>query len=259
MKYPFSLFAALWLATFAFAACSSDKKEDPTPPVATAQAGKLQGQITPAAAITTVTATDSLNRPTTTTPSATGAYVFAILAAGRYTLSFTPASGYIAPATQRVTVSAGGTTTATPTQVAQVAQSNDTGTLIVDGTSYPVDAVRGRYSSGDLFISIMGAGAHLVSLHITDYTGVAQTGPIGGLPSNSDVFYTEPINIGTTASSADWATTIFPGPSPDTFTVTPTGTNPARVSGSFSCTAQPYSSNATGARVISGTFTNVAY
>lgn len=245
MKHLLSLFAAVWLAAFTFTACSSTK-DDPTPPVA--KPGTLRGQITPADAITTVTATDSLNRPITTTPSATGAYVFSSIPAGKYLLSFTPAAGYTAPATQRVSVDAGGSTLAGSTHVTQ---SGGTATLTVDGTAVPVSLVRAEADFGDLVVTIITASGRSATLRISPYDGTARTGNFAGF-SNVRLRYSE------TAGVAEWVAPSSGAPA-GSFSVAPAGTNPLRASGTFSCALQPYTIGATGSRLVAGTFTNVAY
>lgn len=111
------LFLVFFVAAGLLLSACSDKKEAPAPTT-----GTVNGQITPADAVTAVTATSAATPATTATatatPNASGAYTFSDLAAGTYTLSFAPATGYVAPAPQRVTVTAGGTTTATPVTVA---------------------------------------------------------------------------------------------------------------------------------------------
>lgn len=109
-------FGLLVSASLAAASCS--KKDDPQvqaqPTTAT-----LSGQITPAGAITTVTATNASGKTATATPTSTGTYSFPGLTPGTYTLTFAPATGYTAPAAATVTLAAGGTT-APATTVAAV-------------------------------------------------------------------------------------------------------------------------------------------
>ena len=90
--------------TFFFAASCSDSKSDPAP-----AATGIKGSFTPTNGVTTVTATPASGTAVTATPSA-GAYTFADLSAGNYTVTYTPASGFEAPASQAVTVTAGQTT-----------------------------------------------------------------------------------------------------------------------------------------------------
>ena len=106
--------------SLALGSCS--KKEDAapvTPPAASP--GTIDGSISPAGAITTVTATSAGGQATTTTPNAsTGAYSVPGLAAGTYSLSFAPAAGYAAPAARTgLGVTAGQSTAAGTTVVSR--------------------------------------------------------------------------------------------------------------------------------------------
>ena len=111
-----SLAFGLIVSTSLAAVSCGSKKDDPVVQPA-AQTATLSGQISPAGSIVTVTATDASGKTTTATPGSTGAYSFSGLTPGTYTLTFTPASGYTAPAAASVTLAAGGTT-APPTTVA---------------------------------------------------------------------------------------------------------------------------------------------
>lgn len=84
------------------------------PPVtALASAGGISGQATPANALTGVAATDAAGRGSATSVGTTGAFAFAGLAPGTYTVSFAAAAGFQAPANVQVVV-AGGQTAAIP-------------------------------------------------------------------------------------------------------------------------------------------------
>jgi hypothetical protein len=242
MKPILYFFFALLLATSFLSACSDDKKADPQP-----QNGTVQGQITPATAITTVTATDSLNRSVTATPTATGAYTLS-LPKGLHTLRFTPAPGYTAPVDQLISVSAGGITIPDPTNVTQ---SGGTASLTVNGTPVSVLLVRAEYSFGDLTLTLLGGSGQQVRMRVSPYDGASSTGTFLGF-SNARLSYTD-------ASGAEWQLPDNGAPT-GSYAVTSTGTSPVRVSGSFSCTLQPAPGNPTsGMRTVAGTFTNVAY
>jgi hypothetical protein len=242
MKHLFSFFFAFLLATGFFSACSSDKKEDPTP-----QTGTVQGQITPANSITTVTATDSVNHVTSATPTASGEYTFA-LPKGNYVLHFTPANGFTVPVDQLISVSAGGITIPDPTNVTQ---SGGTATLTVDGTAVTVSLVRAGVASGELDLTLLSATGQTTVLHIYPYQGTARTDSFAGFSDNR-LRYTASVG------GPEWISPATGTPTGSSI-VTPTGTSPVRVSGSFSCTLQPYAGGATGPKVVAGTFTNVAY
>lgn len=113
MKNLFNFaFTVTATAMLAIAGCSSTK-DDPTPAATT---GAINGTVSPAGSITTVTATSASGQTATATPAATtGTYAFASLAAGTYALSFAPATGYTAPAARPGLVVAAGQTTAAGT------------------------------------------------------------------------------------------------------------------------------------------------
>jgi hypothetical protein len=215
-------------------------------PVAAIGSGRVTGQITPANAITSVTAVSASNQTTTATPSASGTYTFN-LAAGDYTLRFTPATGFTAPADQLISVSAGGTTTPSPTKVTQ---SGGTATLTVNGAAVTVNLVRAELSFGDLTLTFITAGGQSVVLRVSPYaSGATRTGNFAGV-SDARLRYVE--------GSAEWAAATTGNPV-GAYTVTPVGTNPSRISGSFNAPLNPTTSGATGTKTVSGTFTNVAY
>jgi hypothetical protein len=242
MKHVFILLVALLLGASFMQACSSDKKDDPQP-----QTGTVQGQITPATAITTVTATDSVNHPVTTTPTATGEYTLK-LPRGLHTLRFTPAPGYTAPAEQLISVSAGGITIPDPVYVTQ---SGGTASLTVNGTPVSVVLVRADYSFGDLTLTLLGGSGQRVSLRVSPYDGASSTGTFLGF-SHARLYYTD-------ASGADWQLPDNGAPT-GSYDATSAGTSPVRVSGAFSATLQPAPGSAqSGTRTVEGTFTNVAY
>ena len=98
-----------------------DKKSDPVAQPQTPTTATLSGQIAPAGAIVTVTATDASGKATMATPNGTGAYSFPGLALGTYTLTFAAATGYATPAAVSVTLAAGGSTVPTTTVSAATA------------------------------------------------------------------------------------------------------------------------------------------
>ena len=124
-----------------------DKASDPQ--AAAAQTATLSGQITPAGAVTTVTATDASGKATTATPNSTGAYSFPGLTLGTYTLAFTAATGYATPASQSVTLAAGGTTAAATT--ATVARS--TASFTAGGTPVTATYIFSQTLAGDRFLT----------------------------------------------------------------------------------------------------------
>lgn len=118
--------------------CDSKKNDPQVQPGPTTAA--LDGQISPAGAITTVTATDASGKTTTATPSSTGTYSIPNLALGTYTLTFTPAIGYTAPASSSATLVAGGTTVPTVTVAPMVTTATLSGQVNPAGSVITVTA-----------------------------------------------------------------------------------------------------------------------
>ena len=104
------------------------KKDDPTtpvtPPVVAPATGNATGTISPAGAVLTVTATSATGVAYTATPATgTGLFTLSNLPAGSYTLTFTPTTGFVAPAAQPMAVTANGTTAIAPITVAVATSS----------------------------------------------------------------------------------------------------------------------------------------
>ena len=126
------LFLALALP-LSFLSCS--KKEDAAPAPTT---GTVEGTVSPAGALTTVTATNAGGLTFLAAPNATtGAFSLPNLAPGTYQLSFAPAATFAAPAARSVTVVAGQTASAGTVVVSPAPPT--TGTLT--GTISPAGAV----------------------------------------------------------------------------------------------------------------------
>ncbi|MDO7845911.1 carboxypeptidase regulatory-like domain-containing protein [Hymenobacter sp. M29] len=254
MKHLFQfLFLAFFAATtLVLSSCGDDKKTDPTPTT-----GTVNGQISPANSVTTVTATSSATPATTATatPNASGAYTFSNLAAGTYTLSFTPATGYATPATQTVTVTAGGTATATPVTATTSSSGGATLAYTINGTATTANLVTANVLFGSLVIqSSSSVGARGVSLSLDQVPTGPRTYTFGGAGSTSEISVVEAAGAGL----AEWNTTVSGGTG--TVTITSVSTNPRRASGTFSAVAQPRSGGASGTRTITtGTFSNVGF
>ncbi|MDO7851985.1 carboxypeptidase-like regulatory domain-containing protein [Hymenobacter convexus] len=256
MKHLFQfLFLAFFAATtLVLSSCGDDKKTDPTPTT-----GTVNGQITPANAVTTVTATSSATPATTATatPNASGAYTFSNLAAGTYTLSFTPATGYATPATQTVTVTAGGTATASAVTVTTTSTGSGSGAFAytINGTAITANLVTGNVLFGSLLIqSSSSVGSRGVTLSLDQVPTSPRTYTFGGAGSTSEISVVEAAGAGL----AEWNTTVSGGTG--TVTITSVSTNPRRASGTFSAVAQPRSGGASGTRTITtGTFSNVGF
>lgn len=119
-------------------AASCSKKEEPTPPAPTT--GTIEGTVSPANALTGVTATNTGGLTFPTVPAASGAFTIANLSPGTYTLTFDARTGFLTPATRSVVVVAGqsaaaGTVLVTPQPVGSI-----TGTINPAGAVTRVEA-----------------------------------------------------------------------------------------------------------------------
>jgi hypothetical protein len=163
-----------------------DKTSDPQAQVQTAT---LSGQISPAGAIATVTATDASGRATTATPSSTGAYAFPAMAVGAYTLTFAPAPGYTTPPAQQVTLAAAGTTAATTTATLAPASAS----FNANGTPVIPTYIFSQVFSGDrriLFsVSPGGAPGPTLSINLDGVTPAVGTYSLTGSLYGYDATY----------------------------------------------------------------------
>ena len=107
MFQPFRSWLLLGLLSLPLltATVSCTKKEDTPTPAATT--GGIEGTISPANAIATVTATNTGSVTFLQTPAASGTFTFANLVPGAYTLTCDPKPGFQAPNVRYVTVVAG--------------------------------------------------------------------------------------------------------------------------------------------------------
>ena len=259
MKHLFSLF---WLTMFAattltlvLSACGKEETANPSPTT-----GTVTGQLTPATAVITVTATSTTTPATTATatPTASGAYTFSTLAPGSYTLSFTPAMGYAAPATQTVAVTAGATVTATPVTVTASLGGPSSGarfTYTLNGTATTANLVSANVVFGSLFVqSSSNQGSQLVTLSLEPVPTGPRSYSFGGAGSTSEITVTEVAS----SSLAEWSTSAPAGTG--TVTITAVSTNPRRVSGTFSAGVPPRGATASGQRTLTaGSFSNLAF
>ncbi|WP_035568075.1 carboxypeptidase-like regulatory domain-containing protein [Hymenobacter sp. IS2118] len=231
-----------------FSACDSSKS-DPTPTT-----GIISGQVQPVNSVATVTATDASNKDFTAKPSSTGAYSIDGLAAGTYTLSFTPATGYSAPATQSLTVTAGKTVTAAAVTLTQ----GGSGRFTVGSTTTTPTLILGNLLSGNLSITLASTTGRSVVFNLDGYTSTARTYSLANqLFTATQLIYSE--QVGTTAQQWTTAGFLSNNLGSGSVVVTSVGSNPRRVSGTFTATAYPATSATTGTRTITGSFTNVPY
>ena len=186
------------------ATVSCSKKEDATPAPAAPTTGGLTGTVSPADALTAVTATDGGGLTFVARPAAgTGVFSLADLTPGSYTLSFTPASGYDVPARRTVTVVAGQIAQAGVVAVAPEPRG------VITGTVAPADAVtRVEVVSGTGAVSPATPGAttgafSFGNLALGTYTVRFVVAPgYAAVPDQANVQLTRtttPLNLGTIA------------------------------------------------------------
>ncbi|QIX61365.1 hypothetical protein FY528_12010 [Hymenobacter lutimineralis] len=162
MRFPSLSAVAFGLLLAGGLLSSCDEKDPATPaPQQPVELAVLSGQITPAQAVSTVTATDKSGRTLTATPGSTGAYAFAAAAPGEYTLRFAPTAEYLAPEPVQATLVRGGTVVATTAQLAPASA-----TIEVDGVP-----VTHQITVEHLWYSTIGDDSYIFYLAETDRTG----------------------------------------------------------------------------------------
>jgi len=156
----------------AVTACSK-KGDDPTPVVTppAPTTGGITGTIDPAGSIRTVTAT---NAGGLTFPLGVSGSIFRFenLAAGVYTLSFTPAAGYNAPANRSLTVVAGtdavaGTVSVSP----QVSVLRGSVSWEIGATTFTAATLSGSLTAV-IATAQTGAQADVLTLNLPGFNGV---------------------------------------------------------------------------------------
>lgn len=135
----------LLLSVFGMLAAACSQKSDPAP-TTTPTTGTITGTVSPAQAVTQVTAKTAGGLTFTATPDAsTGAFTTPALAAGQYTLSFTMAPGYAAVAAKTITVTAGQAASAGTVQATSDGTiRSGTITWTVNGQTYTTTALTGK-------------------------------------------------------------------------------------------------------------------
>ena len=235
-------------STLLFSACKKDKDDDTDNPTPT---GSISGKFTPTSAITRVTATNSASVGTSATPGADGTFGINNLNAGNYTVSFTAATGFTAPATRTVAVTAGAINDLGTITVSPGGSGGTGGTMSykVDGTAVTATLVQGVYTSGALAIAGttgVGTAGQSVNLAINSITG-AGTFPISLLSSN----------VGTYTANANTWSTILTGSG--TIVVSSFNTTTRKASGTFNFVANGFG-GATGTKTITnGVFTDASF
>lgn len=249
------LLAAAVGTTLGTASCSS-KNDDPQAQVQTAV---LSGQVTPAVAVTAVTATDASGGTTTATLTSTGSYSFAAMKVGTYTLTYTPAAGYAAPAPATVALAAGGTTAPAITVVLAAASA----TYTVDGTPMTAAYIFSQGTAGTnnrmlTFTANPGAAPPTVTIFLDTFLPTVGTRTLTANGSGNNgrymgLDYMLYLSDLTPASGAALS---------GTFTITSVSTSPRVFSGTFSFvgyTGSPTPTAPISRTITNGVFTNVTY
>ena len=248
------------------ATVSCSKKEDATPVATT---GAVEGNITPAGSLTTVTATNGNGITFLATPNAnTGAFALTGLAPGRYNLTFTPASGFGTPAPRAVDVVAGQTAPAGTVLVQGDGTPRGTITWTVDGTAYTSTTlsgvVRAQGSTTEIVASATAGNVqHEVSFYFSDYISGLGT---YDLYANGPGYNSGGYSKTTGGVTVRYGTYLYQtGPSSGyagrgTFTVTGYNATARTMSGTFAFTAinTDDPNNVTTATIANGSF-NFSY
>ncbi|RZK18672.1 MAG: carboxypeptidase regulatory-like domain-containing protein, partial [Hymenobacter sp.] len=161
--------------------CGS-KTDDPQ---AQTQTAVLSGQVTPAASVTAVTATDISGKAYTATVTSMGTYAFAAMPVGDYTLTFSPATGYAAPASVAAKLAASGTAVAAITVVLAKAAVS----FQVDGVAVTAPYAFSQTLSNDRFLTFSvspgGAPGPTVSINMAGLTPAVGTYSLDNSSSNA--------------------------------------------------------------------------
>jgi hypothetical protein len=250
MKHFVLAFALCLGGGAALVTTSCGSSSEPEPAKAT-----LSGQITPAGSVSTVTATTASGQTATATPGSTGAYSFPNLAVGAYTLTFTAAPGYTAPAPQQVTLAASGTAATPVTAILAPAAAS----FVADGTPVTATYIFSQVFSGDRRLTFTvnpGGAPPTVFIHLDGALPVVGSYSLDGSASGYNASYLA-------ADYLDYFTYGNNNGEPRGGTLTITSVNPTArcFSGTFNFLG--FGTTSAGAyistTVTNGMFTNVPY
>jgi len=242
---------AVWMMTGAtLAALSVSCKEEESDPNNVLKGGSINGQVSPADAVTTVTATGGSNTSVSANPGVGGAFTIGNLAAGTYTVSFTPANGYVAPPSRTVTVSTGSVTDLGTITVGGGGPTNG-GTLrfVVTGQTIAASSLT-AFLAGEVLSIQAATPPRSITLTLAPVTGPGIIDLVGGQSSATYSF--------NSTTQMVWSTTQPGGGG----TVQITSFDPVtrRASGTFNFVAQPLSGGASGEVLITnGLFTDLTF
>lgn len=247
VRYGVALLALV--LPLSFQACST--KETPAPAPTT---GSIEGVISPAGAVTTVTATTAGGLTFPAAPNAsTGAFVIAALVPGPYSLSFTPASRYAAPAARTVAVLAGQVAAAGTVAVQGDGTPRGTMSWTVNGTTYSTTTLTGLVNNTNFDLS-----ASASSGTPTDVVGLYMgNNSFGGSPGTYGLGSSPYIGAGYVRSVGGIPTlqyTTQNGSGTGSIVVSSFDRNARTLSGTFGFVAPGYNSTMGSAAVTNGTF-----
>lgn len=208
-----------------------------------------------------VTATDAANRAFRTAAFDSGRYVIGSLPPGNYTVTFQPTACYAAPAPQMLTVLPGDTTTvAEPMLPSKNGHFDCQRVLTWQGRDYVSDysagCLQASAQAGELTIKVADRyrenGDFSVELQLQGFAHAPGTFALGPNAASQLAYG------GWAGSQPLWSTAASGGSG--VVTITAVGTNPRRISGTFSALVQPVAANAQyQVRFRNGTFTDVLY
>ncbi|WP_345057457.1 carboxypeptidase-like regulatory domain-containing protein [Hymenobacter glaciei] len=242
-----SLFLGALLGASGFiSAC--DSKSDVFPTVTSPQTGTLYGQALPAFAAASVTARSySTGQEITVVPAANGDYYFKDITVGKWSINISPAPGYSWLSPMDGYAKAG----RTEFIGTSIYEPNITpgGWWSIDGKYHGFCIPLTNYQSNVLSFSYSSAGANM-SIVLSGIDNSPMAFPLGSANGSSSITFslTSPQGV-----VQQWTTVGGSG----TVSVSVYGTNPRRVSGSFTCQAVPANSATVAPKQITGIFKNV--
>ncbi|UOQ71116.1 carboxypeptidase-like regulatory domain-containing protein [Hymenobacter cellulosilyticus] len=230
----------------------SEKEDDPA---AVATTGIVEGTISPSGSIINVTATNAGGLTFLAAPNATtGAFSLPNLAPGTYTLSFTPANGYVTPTSRTITVVAGQTASAGTVVVASNGLvKGGTMSWNTDGVTYSSTQLVGEVNAaqGLLYITsetLTGDVRDLLNLSLAQSFAGTGTYTLGSTYQNASL---QRINKG--LITAQYRTT---DPAAGTITISSYNAVAGTMSGTFGFSGTDFTgSSPRTATVTNGTFT----
>jgi hypothetical protein len=254
MKKLFYLFTLLTFFSLAFTSCKDDNdvpKPEPT--------GSIKATVSPAGSASNMRVTQG-STTFEITPDGAGVFQANNLTPGDFSVTFTPAMGFQAPAARNVTVTSGNTSDLGTVGLTQPgSQLLGTMSANVNGSSW-ISTIHGATVNGTN-LTITGTSANVsggtsgtadaIILTLQNVTG---TGTFSG-PINATAIYTQASLIGGTQNT--WASAVPGGNC--TVVITKLDQSNKKISGTFSFVANAApGGTATGSKSVnSGSFTNL--